>query len=442
MRPLAPTSPQHAPDTALLHKPAVVIFGPPWPHSGTSLVMRNQVQYYRDRGFFTVFIAVPFFWYYTTFGRNSTKLVEAMSELGADCTFVATLHPKRYSAAKYKASIRHAFYGTALDWLVAIGRAARLPEEQLDFLRQSQVTLFHVNHVYTIAFALDLRKRLYGNHATPPILLETHDVQSHTLHQRKERNPWTRKPDSLKRLMKSEIALLEKADVFIHVSVQDQELFQPSVPSKPHFLIFPTIDENFISAVNGDNATTPNIDLLFVGSCHPTNLVGLQWFFEQVWPFISERGYHLKIVGEIAALFARELPQLYNKFRSCFIGEVPEVISYYRSSRCIIAPMVSGTGIAIKTIEALALGKPFVGTTKAFRGMPMDRLRKLGIEPCDEPRAFADGIVQALSREQQAGTVSRAAYRQLFSGAVSYRTRDEAIRAVTASDPTFHLQKV
>jgi hypothetical protein len=41
-----------------------------------------------------------------------------------------------------------------------------------------------------------------------------------------------------------------------------------------------------------------------------------------------------------------------------------------RAARCVSATMVSGTGISIKTIEALALGKPFVGTSKAYRGMP------------------------------------------------------------------------
>ena len=77
--------------------------------------------------------------------------------------------------------------------------------------------------------------------------------------------------------------------------------------------------------------------------------------------------------------------------------------------------MVSGTGISIKTIEALALGKPFVGTSKAYRGMPMDLIEQAGLRAYDTPREFADAISHALSSEHLAAAASRAAYVRLFS---------------------------
>jgi glycosyltransferase involved in cell wall biosynthesis len=175
------------------------------------------------------------------------------------------------------------------------------------------------------------------------------------------------------------------------------------------------------------------IDLLFVGTSQHANLAGMQWFFEQVWPLLVDRRYSLKIVGQIGSMVQRELPRLHETFHSCFVGEVPNLIPYYRSARCVIAPMVSGSGTSIKTIEALSLGKPFVGTSKAFRGMPMDRLREAGIEAHDEPEAFADAVVHALGHECEAQAVSRAAYEDVFSVRASWTTRDEALRAATPS---------
>jgi glycosyltransferase involved in cell wall biosynthesis len=237
----------------------------------------------------------------------------------------------------------------------------------------------------------------------------------------------------LERLLKSETALLEKANVLIHLSVDDFKLFQATLPSKPQFLAFPTIDEKFSSTVNAAAPPAESIDLLFVGQWHPPNLAAVKWFFEQVWPLIVGRQYKLKIVGPIGSLVQRELPQLYDTFRSCFTGEVADLIPYYRAARCVIAPMVSGSGTSIKTIEALALGKPFVGTSKAFRGMPMERLKEVGIQAHDEPQAFADAIVHALCSEREAQALSRAAYDKVFSVRASFDSRDEALRAATAS---------
>ena len=91
--------------------------------------------------------------------------------------------------------------------------------------------------------------------------------------------------------------------------------------------------------------------------------------------------------------------------------------------------MVSGTGVSIKTIEALALAKPFVGTSKAFRGMPMDLIKQRGLHAHDAPQEFADAIVHALSHEEIAAAASRAAYREVFSKESAFASRDEALRS-------------
>jgi polysaccharide biosynthesis protein PslH len=289
--------------------------------------------------------------------------------------------------------------------------------------------LLHVNYVQTLGFALRLRKKLAGRGTRIPIILETHDVQSHLFQEIGELNPWTHKPDLIERTIHSEISMLKKADAFVHLSVDDFRFFQTEMPGKPHVLAMPAIDEAYISAVNATAPFKDTIDLLFAGQNHAPNLAAMKWFLEQVWPLLAENRYNLKIVGRVDSLVRQSLPRLFETFRSCFVGQVADLARYYSSARCVIAPMVSGSGTSIKTIEALALGKPFVGTLKAFRGMPVERINAAGVQSYDTPHSFADAVVSILADEQGASARSRAAYDSVFSIQANFASRDEAVRA-------------
>lgn len=416
-------------NTSATKSPAVIIVGPPWPRSGTARVMQNQIVYYRNRGYLTAFVCVPIHNSFTETHPDWEDIKAGMRELGADQIFFAAIDKRRFVTAKYTAWVRHSFRGTALDWIVFTAESAELPEEAIRFIHGLPVTLIHVNHVFTLGFARRLLGRAVQSGHRVPMILDTHDVQSQLLEDRGEINPWTHRHDNLERLLHSEIAHLNKANVLVHLSVDDFNFFKLRLPHKQHVLAMPTIDETFVSTVHAvRQSSTDPIDLLFVGQSTDFNRAAIKWFFEQVWPVIAQCGYRIKIVGAIDTLVRKELPELYQAFGSYFVGQTAELAPFYCAARCVIAPMVSGTGISIKTIEALALGKPFVGTSKAYRGMPMDRIEQAGLQAHDTPQAFADAIVHALSSEHLASAVSRAAYDSLFSNQASFSSRDKALK--------------
>jgi glycosyltransferase involved in cell wall biosynthesis len=391
-------------------------------------VIQSQIQFYRARGYETIFIADPFQWDYTRSNPLWDELRDGFDEFGADHVFLAAIEPRRFTLAKFEATLRHGRRGTVLDWFVAIGRSAQLTSEATQLLKGLPVALFHVNHVFTLGFALRLKRRLFGRKCRIPMILDTHDIQSQMLLEKQETNPWNGRPDVLDRLLESEVAQLRTPDALIHLSVNDCSFFRKELPLKAHFLAFPTIKEEFITAVKAAAPMAEPIDLLFVAHWHPPHLVALQWFFEHVWPLIEGRNYRFKIVGRVGMLAEGQAPRLYERYRDCFVGEVVDLAPYYRSARCVIAPMVSGSGISIKTIEAFALGKAFVGTSKAFRGMPMERLNELGIHAYDQPQVFANAIISALNNAAQAEHSSLAAYVSLFSTEACFAVRDESLK--------------
>jgi len=412
----------------------VLIVGPPWPRGGTARVMQNQVEFYRSRGYQPVVVCVPLHRAFVESHPAWEGIKSGIKELGADQTFFASIDVRRFNTAKYTSWISKTFRGTALDWIVFTANSALLPKAAIEFIHEHTVALVHVNHVYTLAFARRLLKQVVQSPNPVPMILETHDIQSHFLRDKGEINPWTHKLDTLDRLIDSEISYLNKMKVLVHCSVDDFNFFKSHLPEKQHVLAMPTINEAFISSVEAACASScDSIDLFFVGQSTVPNLAAMKWFFEQVWPLIADRGYSTKIVGPIDMLVRKDLPEIYKAYSSCFVGPIAELTSSYHAARCVIAPMVSGTGISVKTIEALALGKPFVGTSKAYRGMPIDRIRLAGLEAHDTPQDFASAIVRALSEERLAANASRCAYNSLFSKPAAFASRDEAVRLAVAS---------
>jgi polysaccharide biosynthesis protein PslH len=417
-----------------MEKPSVLIIGPPWPQSGTARLFENQVEFYRSQGLSTIFIAVPIDCWYVESYPEWEGIRAGLAPVGADWMLNATINQRRFLKSKYTVWAQHVFRPTALDWIIMTGASADLSLDSESVIRKAQVKLIHVNHVFTLGFAKRILRTLVGNGRQVPIILETHDIQAQLLIDRGDINQWTHRADRPNRLVKSEDANLADIGVFLHCSIDDLEYFSSRTPNKAHILALPTIDETFVTRVRESQSQTQPIDLLFVGQSTEPNLMGIKWFLEEVWPLMADKGYRLSIVGKVELLVRENLPELYNKFCKYFAGHVSDLAGLYASARCVFAPMMSGTGISVKTVEALAVGKPFVGTSKAYRGMPMERLNEFGLRAHDTPQSFAGAIAEALANGSAAAKASRQTYEALFSKKAAFAARDKAFKIAASPD--------
>jgi glycosyltransferase involved in cell wall biosynthesis len=406
--------------------PIVVVIGPPWLRTGTGRVIQDQIAYYRDRGFSTAFVGVPVRPEHGPENPIWEEQSHAAGELRADHASFAILDAPPNSKRLWHRVRQSLAPQTSLDWIVEMGRCSLPPTALLDYLHNRIVAHFHVNHVFTLGFARRLRRTL-GQRRGLPLLVETHDIQSQILRDRNEVNPWTGQPDDLNALLRAENALLKEADVLIHCSVDDHRFFREQFPDKPQIVARPSMDEVFVAAVAAAQEIAP-IDILLVGTDHHANAEAVEWFLTEVWPLIRSRRYKVRIVGGVKGLVRKRRRDLYNEFHEFFLGRVTDLAPYYRAARSVIAPMRSGGGISVKTIEAFALGRPFIGTAKAYRGFPAEPLLRHGIESYDDPRAFADALLRVLSGGDDIGKRGRAVYEELFSKEACYAARDDAMR--------------
>jgi polysaccharide biosynthesis protein PslH len=115
------------------------------------------------------------------------------------------------------------------------------------------------------------------------------------------------------------------------------------------------------------------------------NQEGLLWFFENVWGRILEKHPGLKFY-----LAGRNAPP---KFTSLpypnieYLGEVENAYEFIRSKSVMIVPVLSGSGMRIKIIEGMVLGKAIVTTPIGTEGIATTHGKDIFI--ADNPQDFA-----------------------------------------------------
>jgi polysaccharide biosynthesis protein PslH len=105
--------------------------------------------------------------------------------------------------------------------------------------------------------------------------------------------------------------------------------------------------------------------ILFVGGPMGINVHGVTWFIDQVLPGVRRRvpDAQLWLVGGIGGRLRREAPGVQR------FGFVDALEDFYRRAAVVINPQQFGTGLSIKSVDALLRGRPLVTTASGARGL-------------------------------------------------------------------------
>ncbi len=107
--------------------------------------------------------------------------------------------------------------------------------------------------------------------------------------------------------------------------------------------------------------STKKYDLVYVASSNEHNVKSAKWFFEEVYPKLNTT-LSICVVGKINEY----IPELPNVTKIHFLEDLNQV---YSESRVAICPMLSGTGLKIKVVEALSYGLPVVCNPRGIDGL-------------------------------------------------------------------------
>ena len=187
---------------------------------------------------------------------------------------------------------------------------------------------------------------------------------------------------ALDRYFKREINLMQKFDDVWVISSEEKYLFSQFVKS-PVSLVTHGLPNN----IETSSKTEKTIDLVYVASENFHNIKSANWFFKEVYPFLSS-DIKITVVGKIG----NHIPKFENVENLVFVKDLDEV---YKKSKIAICPMLSGTGVKIKVIESLSHGIPVVCTERGVDGL-LNKTNN-GCLTTNDPSLFSDYINKLLN---------------------------------------------
>lgn len=132
--------------------------------------------------------------------------------------------------------------------------------------------------------------------------------------------------------------------------------------------------------------------ILFVANLrYPPNQTALAFLCEQVMPQVWAQCPQATLLVAGRGLEHSPSPDP----RVEVLGFVDDLEALYRSADCVAVPLSEGGGSPLKFIEGLAHGLPVVATSVAARGL--EAVDGEHFVLADDPAAFAEGLVAALS---------------------------------------------
>ncbi len=205
-----------------------------------------------------------------------------------------------------------------------------------------------------------------------------------------------------RRIKRFEISYLNQYDLLIPITDRDGKILDELGNIKPKHTSQTGID--FASLVpTAKKLEFPS--LFHIGALDwAPNQEGLIWFIDHCWPKLKEQNPELKFY-----LAGRNSPDWFERrIRQdgiVYLGEISDAYDFINSKAIMVVPLFSGSGMRIKIIEGMALGKPIVTTDIGTEGIPTENWKNILIANNEDQ--FVDVINKLINDRNLADEIGR-----------------------------------
>lgn len=220
------------------------------------------------------------------------------------------------------------------------------------------------------------------------------------------------------RVKKFETESLEKADL-IFAAPNDQRALQRLSPTARFATTYHLGDDSLLSKQSISFENTQKV-VLYAGSLGwEPNVDALLWFIQSVWPLVLQGEPDARLVIAGKGPDARIQKAAKGKAGIGLAGFVKDLETWYGKSRVFINPQRYGSGMKVKTSEALYRGVPLVTTRTGAEGYELENGREAFI--AQGQKEFAEAVLVLLN-DRKKWTAMRNAMRDLARSKYTYES--------------------
>lgn len=271
-----------------------------------------------------------------------------------------------------------------------------------DMLQSESFDVIHLESLFVSPLLSTIRK-----YSKAKVVLRSHNVE-HRIWEglsKKEKNPIKAKYLNIlaKRLKKYESDQLNAYDAILPISKIDGEYYSDGTRGKVPLLTLPTgidLDDYPVKPVKNEKS------VCYIGAMDwQPNVQGVEWFLKNVWkrtyPFLKGSVFYLAGKKMPNKLLNDTTPQVVN------LGEVADPKAFLSEHFLMVVPLFAGSGIRIKILEGMALGKPIIAHYHAAQGIDYTENKNLFIAYSNVD--FAQKLIKCLDDPDMATELGRQA---------------------------------
>jgi polysaccharide biosynthesis protein PslH len=262
-------------------------------------------------------------------------------------------------------------------------------------LNEQTFDMVHIDQTMIAWYVDAIRARVKN---PPPVVLRTHNIE-YIIQERlaaHEAHPAKRlyRRFLAKRMKRYETAYYPKFDGVIAITPEEEAMMRGMGYTGTLTAIPAGVDTHEF-APNPDVERFPNTLCYIGGMDWQPNIEAVQWFVNTVFPIVQREQalkrlpsleFHVagkRMSPEVQALSARSGVRMF--------PDVPSAADFLQAREILVVPLLSGGGMRLKIVEAMALGVPIVSTRVGAEGIAVKHGESILF--ADTPEEFARAIL-------------------------------------------------
>jgi glycosyltransferase involved in cell wall biosynthesis len=263
-------------------------------------------------------------------------------------------------------------------------------------LDQGEIEALHMDQVTMTQFGSEIK----GNDKRVLQVFDAHNATWKILDRMRQNSSWWMQPIlalEARKMQRYEAATLRRCDRTLVVTEVDRKELGKLVSegsTMDRLVVMPiAVDTERLKTVNRASGSQTVITF---GTLHyAPNAEGIRWFLQEAWPQVLARFPEAELIiagANPPADFERHAADPENRVE--VTGYVEDLEPYLERAAVMVVPVLSGSGMRVRILEALSRAMPVVSTSIGIEGIDARHGEHLIV--ADDPETFGRGVADLI----------------------------------------------